>query len=365
MMGDQSVNNNAGWSIPQAALPGGEVEASDTITEAPQNKIEDETSTELLNIDTRPNGTLIVRSQFEGYSLQGHELKDMSLLAFITDMYEMNTCQDRRRKGHTDNTSGMASKCGHPANFRSQYLDSHQSHDTKIRVICSSGHQTIVIIIGKWFPWGNDLDSTDSHHASMLCLLKPWRGLSMLKSQGETWTSAYENFLNLEGSHRHLAVVRLESPSQPALSGSPIETDPLPFGLSSSESSGFLDLETEQLGTLTAAIIGNAQFYYDCKDAATHQKANSVYSGSQLDVDHSDEEVEEVEGGGAEKGDSDWSKASLEKILRDRSRMCEVLHGEHTVKCMKSAHIFNSASTWQADVLPSSITCWDIEKLAS
>ncbi|KAF8313746.1 uncharacterized protein EI90DRAFT_3022554 [Cantharellus anzutake] len=305
MMGDQSVNNNAGWSIPQAALPGGAVEASDTITEAPQNEIEDETSTELLNIDTRPNGTLIARSQFEDYSLRGHRLEDMSLLAFITNTYEMNTCQDRRRKGHTDNNSGMASKCGRPANFRSQYLDSHQSHDTKIRVIRSSGHRTIANIIGKWFPRGNDLDSTDSHHASMLCLLKPWRGLSMLKSQGETWTSAYENFL--EGSHRHLP-----------------------------------------------AIIGNAQFYYDCKDATTHQKANGVYSGSKLDVDHSDEEVEEVEGGGAEKGDSDWSEASLEKILRDRSRTCEVLHGEHAVECAKSAHIFNSASTWQADAPPSS-----------
>ncbi|KAF8344182.1 uncharacterized protein EI90DRAFT_3114910 [Cantharellus anzutake] len=45
---------------------------------------------------------------------------------------------------------------------------------------------------------------------------------------------------------------RLESPSQPALSGSPIETDPLHFGLSSSESSRFLDLETKQLGTLTS-----------------------------------------------------------------------------------------------------------------
>ncbi|KAF8318872.1 uncharacterized protein EI90DRAFT_3020926 [Cantharellus anzutake] len=45
---------------------------------------------------------------------------------------------------------------------------------------------------------------------------------------------------------------QLESLSQSALLGSPIETDPVPLGVSSSEGSGFLDLESEQLGTLTA-----------------------------------------------------------------------------------------------------------------
>ncbi|KAF8331040.1 uncharacterized protein EI90DRAFT_3123737 [Cantharellus anzutake] len=44
---------------------------------------------------------------------------------------------------------------------------------------------------------------------------------------------------------------QLESLSQSALPGSPIETDPVPLGLSSSEGSGSLDLESEQLGTLT------------------------------------------------------------------------------------------------------------------
>ncbi|KAF8334609.1 uncharacterized protein EI90DRAFT_3121020 [Cantharellus anzutake] len=44
---------------------------------------------------------------------------------------------------------------------------------------------------------------------------------------------------------------QLESPSQSALPGSPIETDPVPLSLSSSEGSGSLDLESKQLGTLT------------------------------------------------------------------------------------------------------------------
>ncbi|KAF8342166.1 uncharacterized protein EI90DRAFT_3116082 [Cantharellus anzutake] len=45
---------------------------------------------------------------------------------------------------------------------------------------------------------------------------------------------------------------QLESLSQSTLPGSPIETDPVPLGLSSSEGSGSLDLESEQLGTLTS-----------------------------------------------------------------------------------------------------------------
>ncbi|KAF8329968.1 uncharacterized protein EI90DRAFT_3124712 [Cantharellus anzutake] len=44
---------------------------------------------------------------------------------------------------------------------------------------------------------------------------------------------------------------QLESLLQSALPGSPIETDPVPLSLSSSEGSGSLDLESKQLGTLT------------------------------------------------------------------------------------------------------------------
>ncbi len=103
----------------------------------------------------------------------------------------------------------------------------------KLRVLHSDGDQTVANVIGKWFPRGDNPDFADSHHMSMLCLLKPWRKLSMLKAEGESWTSMYENFLQTEGVGHH-----------------------------------------------TARVVGNAQFYYDCKDAALQQTSVGIISGT-------------------------------------------------------------------------------------
>ncbi|KAF8343924.1 uncharacterized protein EI90DRAFT_3114574 [Cantharellus anzutake] len=54
---------------------------------------------------------------------------------------------------------------------------------------------------------------------------------------------------------------QLESLSQSTLLGSPIETDPVPLGLSSSKGSGSLDLESEQLGTLTGGSLKEPPLY--------------------------------------------------------------------------------------------------------
>src|SRR5260370_37693361 len=202
----------------------------------------------------------------------------MSLLDLITDTYECNTCQDRARSPFAAQNSTQATRCGWPVNSRSQYLASHQSQQTRIRVVCSSGHQTIVNIIGKWFPHGDDSDSTDSHHASLLCLLKPWRKLSMLKGEGETWASVYEKFQNMQ-----------------------------------------------DLGNCTAAIIGNVQFYYDCKDATTCERSDNVTIGTQAHPDDSDEGMDDVEEADSGNKNIDWSEASLEQFLKEKNRTREVL----------------------------------------
>ncbi|KAF8325620.1 uncharacterized protein EI90DRAFT_3018963 [Cantharellus anzutake] len=275
--------------------------------EPPGRGIEDdETGIELLNIDVSPNRSLVARSQFEDYSHRGYELEDMSLLEFTTDSYERNTCQDKVVNQPTDNTSTTTTRRGRPANSRSQYLVSHQSHKTKLRVVRSSGHRTIANIIGKWFPRGDNSDFVDSHHASMLCLLKPWRNLSTLKGEGETWTSAYENFLN-----------------------------------------------SERMDDRTAAIVGNAQFYYDCKDAATRQNSDSTVPRGQAHTEGTDDEMEDMEDGGLDDDNVDWSEASLERFLKDRNKTWEVLHGEHAVECARLAQIFSGMGTWQADTVSS------------
>src|SRR5260370_7228290 len=129
----------------------------------------------------------------------------MSLLEFIMDTYEMKTCKEVRRTKPGDKDSTEARKHGCPPNMQSHYLSSHQSHSMKSRVIHVFGYQTIANIIGKWLPWHDDADSSDSHHTAMLCHLKPWRKLSMLKGGGQTWMSAYENFI--EGLAPHTVAI--------------------------------------------------------------------------------------------------------------------------------------------------------------
>jgi hypothetical protein len=91
--------------------------------------IEDETNIEIMNIDVRPNGSLIARTQFEDYSLRGHELEQMSLLEFVTDTYEERISRSKRENAPTPKDLTGHNR-GRPPNIRSPYLNTHQTHDT-------------------------------------------------------------------------------------------------------------------------------------------------------------------------------------------------------------------------------------------
>ncbi len=84
-----------------------------------------------------------------------------------------------------------------------------------------------------------------------------------------------------------------------------------------------------------------------------------------MDVDGSEDEMEDGNNEWTSEENVDLSEANLERFLKDKKRMCKVLHGEHAVECAKLVQIFNASGTWQTNGVSSSITACDITKLAS
>jgi hypothetical protein len=84
---------------------------------------------------------------------------------------------------------------GRPTNLRSFYHSNHPKHQNMLRVIRTSGHNTLPAVVGAFFPRKNDSRTRDFYCASMLSLLKPWRNIECLKHTAETWEEAYQQFM--------------------------------------------------------------------------------------------------------------------------------------------------------------------------
>ncbi|KAI1785900.1 hypothetical protein LXA43DRAFT_898929, partial [Ganoderma leucocontextum] len=124
--------------------------------------------------------------------LRGRELDSYSLFTFVRDTYEQG---NRASDVNPPATGESERRRGRPRNVRSRYLDEHPNAQTKQRIVRSGHHNTLVNIIGHWFPRRDDEDAYDVYCAAMLMLLKPWRDLrSDLKQNGSSWTRAFEVF---------------------------------------------------------------------------------------------------------------------------------------------------------------------------
>jgi len=113
--------------------------------------------------------------------------------------------------------------------LRCPYDALHSFHETRHRILRSPGHNVIANFIGPWVAKRSDEENQDFFSASMLLLLKPWKDIKTLKLPTQTWCDAYNEFLHTSSSSM---------------------TD----------------------------IIGNLQYFYDCRDAATKdsEEMNSI-----------------------------------------------------------------------------------------
>ncbi len=86
--------------------------------------------------------------------------------------------------------------CGRPASERVPYR-TESDRAGRCRIKRSDGHETIPYFPGQWFAKRDDENPNGLFEASMLALLKPWRSLSDLKEEHETFQQAFTTFLSI------------------------------------------------------------------------------------------------------------------------------------------------------------------------
>lgn len=186
-------------------------------------------STSSANNDERPHiitmvsGSITVKDQLNEYMFRGEEIGEMNLLSFVLDTYDAKAEQgddaDLRRGGR-------------PLNRRVLYRQGF-TKSGRCRVFRTTGHETLPQFMGGWFPRNDRPAERELYCASMLVLLKPWKDLSELKTDDETFEQVFASF---------------------------IDTAP----------------------KMTLDIIENIQYYYECYDGAKRRREMEL-TGSEMD----------------------------------------------------------------------------------
>ncbi|KAF8137245.1 hypothetical protein EV363DRAFT_1138283, partial [Boletus edulis] len=125
-------------------------------------------------------------------------MEDRSIFSFVVDTYEEKIPRnDKVVSNVNEGTSQQPSRIqrGRVPNKRSHYLSAHPKHETHRRVIRPPGHSTLPNIVGPFFPNAKEESTEDLYRASILALLHPWRSLEDIKSQRDTFLTAFNNFM--------------------------------------------------------------------------------------------------------------------------------------------------------------------------
>lgn len=160
------------------------------------------------------NGKLVAKSLLENFTYRGIECEHMNMIEFAKDTYEMYMSKEDKKAftegKHPDNDQlddrdhpevRAARKRGRPRSERSRYLEGHTRRNHMIRVLRPDRHKMLLSIVGPYFPNAKDTRNYEFYCASMITLLKPWRRLSHIKPDDETWEEAL-NKLRSEGGEK-------------------------------------------------------------------------------------------------------------------------------------------------------------------
>jgi hypothetical protein len=111
----------------------------------------------------------------------------MGFLSFTVNTYEQHFGKEKKQVEDEDEI-----QLTHLQNSSVRYLSSHPRTKTCYQVIRSDNHNFLPNIVGGWFPErGEDRNTKAYYYAAMLAILKPWRDLGQLKSEGDTWELAF------------------------------------------------------------------------------------------------------------------------------------------------------------------------------
>ncbi|THH14508.1 hypothetical protein EW146_g5828 [Bondarzewia mesenterica] len=156
-----------------------------------------EDAEQIVTLDTDETGRLYTKSQVTDYQFRGDGLKAYNLIDFLVNTYEVDIKKDEhKRRGRSESSSN--SQSGRPLNDRVYYHLQHPKHASLVRIVRTSGHNTLANFIGfHLIPRSDDGETHAYYCACMLVLLKPWRNIHRdLRAESETWAEALETFLN-------------------------------------------------------------------------------------------------------------------------------------------------------------------------
>ena len=156
-----------------------------------KNFQDDRIDNESLMIMANTEGKLYPKRQVEDYILRGLDFEDMGFLSFIVETYEWHMGAEEMTM-EEDSGDGL----GRPRNQSSRYLSMHPKSAMHTCVLRSANHHFLPNIMGPWFPHRDDEERKKNfYYAAMLALLKPWRDLQDLKTNSESWETAFSDFL--------------------------------------------------------------------------------------------------------------------------------------------------------------------------
>lgn len=137
------------------------------------------------------DGRLHAQRQVEDYMYRGTEFEDMGFLTFTVESYErriqvpITEVENALEENNTQ--SGRRTGC---------YMTEHPKAGSHYRVRRSDGHNFLPNIVGPWLPRRDENENDNCYyHAAMLTFLKPWRNLSYLKANDETWETAFNTYI--------------------------------------------------------------------------------------------------------------------------------------------------------------------------
>ena len=157
----------------------------------------------MIQLDVGSQGQVYVRSQVADYMHRGVLLALYNVLDFFVNTYEENI-KKRLAKTNAIHESDDITQWN---NNHVPYLPEYHKSRHKSRTIRQHNHRNLPNFVGHYFPRRDEPKTYDFYCASLLALLKPWRNLHTdLKDEDESWSEAYEKFLESAPKHIHRIV---------------------------------------------------------------------------------------------------------------------------------------------------------------
>jgi hypothetical protein len=240
---------------------------------------------------------LTIKDDLKDYVDRGAALAGCNFLDFFLNTYEGEIL------------APPATNRGRKPNERVPYLE-NTGHGTKCRVIRTTGHETMPMFVGEWFPRNDVEEERELYCASMLALLQPWHNIGELKSAVEKFEESFSGFMKKADDH-------------------------------------------------TMDIIQNIQYQHECSDSAAKKRSADREDNAIVELSRNEAAVNstEYEGGYDESSEPvQFTQNDIERELASEFSLEDQLYAETALNIAMDKKIFDEEnarrSSWEILAAP-------------